>query len=188
MNTLNEIINLLLLQGNFGSPAPVPDRCMTTPNVQGERTMDVWGKPQEWILKARDKKFSIGAPRVHGLDSVDTVAAFENENVDVFISMGGNFALTCSDTVALDVAMQRVGLTVHVSTKPNGSHATAGTTSLILPTLGRTDTNDKHPKVRQVLPVENLTVPEAHPILQTVRSHEHYNTRFYGLDDRYRGI
>ena len=41
--------------------------------------------------------------------------------------------------------MQRAGLTVHISTKPNRSHVMHGQTSLILPTLGRTDTDDKHP-------------------------------------------
>ena len=58
-------------------------------------------------------------------------------------------------TAALEAAMQRVGLTVHLSTKPNRSHVMHGKTSLILPTLGRTDTDDKHPKGRQVLSVED---------------------------------
>ena len=33
-----------------------------------------------------------------------------------------------------------------------------------------------------------VEVPEGHLILQTVRSHDQYNTTVYGLDDRYRGI
>ncbi|MGV9544204.1 FdhF/YdeP family oxidoreductase [Nocardia beijingensis] len=33
-----------------------------------------------------------------------------------------------------------------------------------------------------------LPVPEGRLILQTVRSHDQYNTTIYGLDDRYRGI
>ena len=57
-------------------------------------------------------------------------------------------------TAALEAAMQRVGLTVHLSTKPNRSHVMHGKTSLILPTLRRTDTDDKHPKGRQMLSVE----------------------------------
>jgi len=31
-------------------------------------------------------------------------------------------------------------------------------------------------------------VPEGHLLLQTLRSHDQYNTTIYGLDDRYRGI
>jgi len=33
-----------------------------------------------------------------------------------------------------------------------------------------------------------IEVPEGHLILQTVRSHDQFNTTVYGLDDRYRGI
>src|SRR5680860_1407440 len=292
VNTLKEIINLLLLQGNFGKPGAGACPVRGHSNVQGDRTMGIWEKPHGWMLDALDREFGIVAPREHGLDSVDTVEAFENDDVDVFVSMGGNFALACSDTVALEAAMQRVGLTVHVSTKPNRSHVMHGRTSLILPTLGRTDTDDKHPKGRQVLsvedsmsvvrttqgrldpvsehllaepvivarmaaatlgedhvvdwkamaddydvirdhisrvlpgfqdfnrrlktkngfvlpnpprdtrrfatdiglarftvsPLEYLTPPPGHLVLQTIRSHDQYNTTFYGLDDRYRGI
>ena len=37
-------------------------------------------------------------------------------------------------------------------------------------------------------PLEVLTVPEGRLLLQTMRSHDQYNTTIYGLDDRYRGI
>jgi anaerobic selenocysteine-containing dehydrogenase len=33
-----------------------------------------------------------------------------------------------------------------------------------------------------------LRVPEGRLLLQTVRSHDQYNTTIYGLDDRYRGV
>jgi molybdopterin-dependent oxidoreductase alpha subunit len=33
-----------------------------------------------------------------------------------------------------------------------------------------------------------VSVPEGHLLLQTVRSHDQFNTTIYGLDDRYRGI
>ena len=39
-----------------------------------------------------------------------------------------------------------------------------------------------------VSPLEVLTVPEGRLILQTLRSHDQFNTTVYGLDDRYRGI
>ncbi|GAB3963741.1 FdhF/YdeP family oxidoreductase [Streptomyces sparsus] len=37
-------------------------------------------------------------------------------------------------------------------------------------------------------PVEYPVVPEGRLLLQTLRSHDQYNTTVYGLDDRYRGI
>ena len=37
-------------------------------------------------------------------------------------------------------------------------------------------------------PLDAIEVPEGHLILQTVRSHDQFNTTVYGLNDRYRGI
>ncbi|WNM32168.1 FdhF/YdeP family oxidoreductase [Streptomyces sp. Li-HN-5-11] len=39
-----------------------------------------------------------------------------------------------------------------------------------------------------VNPLEVLRVPSGRLLLQTLRSHDQYNTTIYGLDDRYRGI
>ncbi|MBN9734827.1 MULTISPECIES: FdhF/YdeP family oxidoreductase [unclassified Pseudonocardia] len=39
-----------------------------------------------------------------------------------------------------------------------------------------------------VSPIEVLDVPEGHLLLQTLRSHDQFNTTIYGMSDRYRGI
>ncbi|MBL8779279.1 MAG: FdhF/YdeP family oxidoreductase [Acidimicrobiales bacterium] len=39
-----------------------------------------------------------------------------------------------------------------------------------------------------VNPLDVLEVPDGHLLLQTIRSHDQFNTTIYGLDDRYRGI
>jgi molybdopterin-dependent oxidoreductase alpha subunit len=39
-----------------------------------------------------------------------------------------------------------------------------------------------------VNPADAVDVPEGHLLLQTVRSHDQFNTTVYGFDDRYRGI
>jgi formate dehydrogenase major subunit len=39
-----------------------------------------------------------------------------------------------------------------------------------------------------VSPIELLAVPPGHLVLQTLRSHDQFNTTIYGLSDRYRGI
>ncbi|MGO4590980.1 FdhF/YdeP family oxidoreductase [Paenarthrobacter sp. 2TAF44] len=292
VDTLKEIINLLLLQGNFGKRGAGACPVRGHSNVQGDRTMGIWEKPGETFLAALDEEFGFRMPREHGYDSVETQHALEKGEVDVFVSMGGNFAAAGSDTAALEAGLKTAGLTVHISTKPNRAHVVHGKTSLILPTLGRTDTDDKHPKGKQFLsvedsmsvihktqgrlapisehllsepvivarmaqatlgddhgvdwramaedydvirdhisrvipgfedfnarvrtkngfvlpnpprdtrtfatdigkarfsvsPLEYLEAPEGHLILQTVRSHDQYNTTFYGLDDRYRGV
>ncbi|NWL32021.1 FdhF/YdeP family oxidoreductase [Paenarthrobacter nitroguajacolicus] len=292
VDTIREMVNVLLLQGNFGKKGAGACPVRGHSNVQGDRTMGIWEKPKEEFLAALDNEFAMVSPRNHGYDAVETMEAFEREEVDVFVSMGGNFSLACPDTDAIEAGMRRAGLTVHISTKPNRSHIVHGRTSLILPTLGRTDKDDKHPNGAQFLsvedsmsvvhstqgrlrpisdhllaepviiarmahatfgpghpvgweamaedydvirnhiervvpgfdnfnkrvrarngfvlpnpprdsrsfrtttgkghftvsPLEYLAPPDGHLVLQTVRSHDQYNTTFYGLDDRYRGI
>ncbi len=39
-----------------------------------------------------------------------------------------------------------------------------------------------------VNPLEVLEVPPGRLLLQTIRSHDQFNTTIYGLDDRYRGV
>ncbi len=39
-----------------------------------------------------------------------------------------------------------------------------------------------------VNPIDTITAPPGHLLLQTLRSHDQYNTTIYGLSDRYRGI
>ena len=39
-----------------------------------------------------------------------------------------------------------------------------------------------------VSPLDILHVPEGRLLLQTLRSHDQFNTTIYGLDDRYRGV
>jgi formate dehydrogenase major subunit len=292
VNTLKEIVNLLLLQGNFGKPGAGACPVRGHSNVQGDRTMGIWEKPTEKFIAALEAEFGIPFPRDHGYESVETQHALEAGDVDVFVSMGGNFLSAASDTESTRAGLKRTGLTVHISTKPNLSHVAHGRTSLILPTLGRTDLDDRHPRGRQfvtvedsmsvvhrsqgrlrpvsehllaepvivarmaqaalgedhpidwramaedydvirdhisrvipgfedfnarvrgkdgfvlpspprdtrtfatdigrarftVSPLEYLTAPLGHLILQTLRSHDQYNTTIYGLDDRYRGI
>ncbi|MBC9249335.1 CbbBc protein [Pseudomonas alcaligenes] len=46
-----------------------------------------------------------------------------------------------------------------------------------------------HPLPEHLLPAEVRSQAEApHLVLQTLRSHDQYNTTLYGLDDRYRGV
>jgi anaerobic selenocysteine-containing dehydrogenase len=185
--------------------------------------------------------------------------------------MGGNFVAATPDTEVTEAALRRCRLTVQVSTKLNRAHVVTGRTALILPTLGRTD-SDVQATGRQFVSVEDsmglvhastgrlrpasdkllsepaivarlaratlelggidwagmerdydirrpggielpnaprdsrefrtatgramftvnplrvLARPAGRLILQTIRSHDQYNTTIYGLDDRYRGV
>ncbi len=52
----------------------------------------------------------------------------------------------------------------------------------------RTFPTEKQRAIFSVSPTEVLHVPEGRLLLQTMRSHDQFNTTIYGLDDRYRGI
>ncbi|MCW2842477.1 MAG: oxidoreductase alpha (molybdopterin) subunit, partial [Nocardioides sp.] len=52
----------------------------------------------------------------------------------------------------------------------------------------RTFPTEKDRAIFTVSPTEVLHVPEGRLLLQTMRSHDQFNTVIYGLDDRYRGI
>jgi molybdopterin-dependent oxidoreductase alpha subunit len=85
---------------------------------------------------------------------VEAIAAMEKGEVDVFIAMGGNFISATPDSERTGKAMQRVGLTVQVSTKLNRSHCVTGQRALILPCLGRTE-KDVQKSGEQFVTVEN---------------------------------
>ncbi len=61
----------------------------------------------------------------------------------------------------------------------------------LLPHAPRDSRTFPTPTGRAALTVNDLTpleVPAGHLLLQTIRSHDQYNTTIYGLDDRYRGV
>jgi len=72
----------------------------------------------------------------------------------VFVALGGNFLSAASDTMYTAKALQNCSLTIQISTKLNRSHLVTGKTALILPTLGRSEKDPKHGKMR-FLTVEN---------------------------------
>ncbi|WP_046508736.1 FdhF/YdeP family oxidoreductase [Streptomyces odonnellii] len=289
--TIREVVNFLLLRGNIGRPGAGVCPVRGHSNVQGDRTMGIFERPDPAFLDALDKEFGITSPRHHGYDVVRAIEALRDGKAKVFFAMGGNFVAASPDTDVTEAAMRRARLTVHVSTKLNRSHVVTGTRALILPTLGRTD-KDFQAGVRQIVtvedsmgmvhasrgnlapaspyllsepaivtrlaratlgpasmtpwedfekdyanirdriarvipgfedfnervarpggfalphaprderrfptatgkanftaaPVEYPKLPEGRLLLQTLRSHDQYNTTIYGLDDRYRGI
>ncbi|HEY1177477.1 MAG TPA: molybdopterin dinucleotide binding domain-containing protein, partial [Phytomonospora sp.] len=67
----------------------------------------------------------------------------------------------------------------------------ADSIGFVLPHPPRDSRTFTTPTGRAVFTVSALTaieVPEGRLLLQTLRSHDQYNTTIYGLDDRYRGI
>ncbi|NDV05368.1 FdhF/YdeP family oxidoreductase [Rhodococcus sp. IEGM 248] len=289
--TIQDAVNLLLLQGMIGKPGAGVCPVRGHSNVQGDRTMGIWEKMPESFLAALDAEFGIRSPREHGLDAVDSIRAMRDGTASVFLGMGGNFVSATPDTETTEAALRGCALTVQVSTKLNRSHLVTGRTALILPSLGRTDKDVQSGKKQQVTVEDSMSmvhlsrgsltpagdqlrsevaivcglaqalfgpghsvpwaeftadydrirdsiarvipgfedfntkvrgpdgfglphpprderrfvtdtgkanfvvndlhwlpVPQGKLILQTMRSHDQYNTTIYGLDDRYRGV
>lgn len=139
VDTIKEIINLLLLRGNIGKPGAGASPIRGHSNVQGDRTMGIWERMPDSFLDALGTEFSFEPPRRHGLDSVQSIQAMQRGEIKVWFALGGNLVAAISDTAAAEVAMRGTDLTVQVSTKLNRSHVVTGAEALILPTLGRTD-------------------------------------------------
>jgi molybdopterin-dependent oxidoreductase alpha subunit len=139
VDTVREIVNLLLLRGNVGREGAGPSPVRGHSNVQGNRTCGIDHRPGKQLLDRLEEVCSITPPREHGLDTVGTIQAMMTGEVKVFVSMGGNFCLAAPDTETTFAALRNCELTVQVSTKLNRSHLVHGRQALILPCLGRTE-------------------------------------------------
>ncbi|WP_035903337.1 FdhF/YdeP family oxidoreductase [Knoellia subterranea] len=152
--TIQEMVNVLLLGGHIGREGAGVCPVRGHSNVQGDRTMGIFERPSAAFLDALDAEFSIESPREHGVDAVEAVRSMRDGRGRVFFAMGGNFVRAMSDSDVTEAALERVGLTCHVSTKLNRSHTVTGREALILPTLGRTE-RDVQLTGEQVVTVED---------------------------------
>ena len=139
VDTIKEIVNLLLLKGSIGKPGAGTCPVRGHSNVQGDRTMGIFEKPSEALLRSIENNFGFTPPKQHGYDVVDAIKAMHNGDAKLFFAMGGNFLSATPDTLYSATALRNCLLTVHVSTKLNRSHLVHGAEALILPTLGRSD-------------------------------------------------
>ncbi|WP_415954440.1 FdhF/YdeP family oxidoreductase [Streptomyces sp. KLOTTS4A1] len=139
VDTIREIVNVLLLRGNLGREGAGPSPVRGHSNVQGNRTCGIDHRPAPEFLDRLAEVCKIEPPREHGLDTVGTIQAMHRGDVKVFVGMGGNFALAAPDTPHTYEALRNCELTVQVSTKLNRSHLVHGRKALILPCLGRTE-------------------------------------------------
>ncbi|MFD4370826.1 FdhF/YdeP family oxidoreductase [Streptomyces sp. NPDC058486] len=154
VDTVREIVNLLLLRGNLGREGAGPSPVRGHSNVQGNRTCGIDHRPRAPFLDRLAEVCGIDPPRAHGLDTVRTIEAMGRGDVKVFVGMGGNFALAAPDTPVTYEALRNCELTVQVSTKLNRSHVVHGRRALILPCLGRTE-KDHQRKGEQATSVED---------------------------------
>lgn len=140
--TIDEMTNLALLGGHIGRPGSGLSPIRGHSNVQGDRTMGIFERPEDELLDALDEQFAITTPRDPGHDTLDAVRALSTGQARIMIGLGGNFVRATPDTNLTERALASAQLTVQISTKLNRSHVICGDTAIILPTLGRTDADN----------------------------------------------
>ena len=154
VNTIKEVVNLLLLKGSIGKPGAGTCPVRGHSNVQGDRTMGIYEKPSKAFLDKLQHVYGFEPPRHHGYDVVEAIHAMKEGKGKVFIAMGGNFLSATPDTEYTAIAMRNCDLTVHISTKLNRSHLVHGKEAIILPCYGRSD-KDMANGVPQFVTCEN---------------------------------
>ena len=154
VNTIYEILNLLLVKGSIGKPGAGTCPVRGHSNVQGDRTVGIFEKPHPALLDQIEKVYGFSPPREHGYDVVNAIHAMHDGKATVFFAMGGNFLSATPDTNYTAEALRKCELTVHVSTKLNRSHLVHGKEALILPCLGRSD-KDEHDGMVHFVSCEN---------------------------------
>ncbi len=152
--TIQEVLNFLLLRGNIGRPGSGACPVRGHSNVQGDRTVGITEHPDPAFLQRLGRRFEFAPPLKDGLDTVGTIAAMADGQVQVFLALGGNFLSASPDTEQTAAALRRCRLTVHVSTKLHRGHLVVGKEAIILPCLGRSEI-DMQATGPQIVSVEN---------------------------------
>jgi len=175
VETIREVVNLLLLKGSIGLPGAGICPVRGHSNVQGDRTMGIYEKPKPAFLDNLQKNFGFAPPRADGYSVTEATQAMHDGRARVFFALGGNFVSAVSDTEFTAEALRKCDLTVQVSTKLNRSHLVHGRTALILPCLGRSE-EDVQASGEQFVTMEN-TMGVVHssrgtlqPVASTLRS------------------
>lgn len=158
---IQEIVNLMLLRGQIGKPGAGLCPVRGHSNVQGDRTMGIWERPTDVFLDKLGAEFNFEPPRRHGYDTVNAIQAMHGGKARVFFAMGGNFLSATPDTEYTAEALRQCRFTAHVSTKLNRAHLITGEQALILPCLGRTETDIQRSGPQFVTTENSMSVVQA---------------------------
>ena len=135
------LTNLLLMRGNIGRPGAGICPLRGHSNVQGNRSVGITERPKPELLDALARVFSFTPPRAAGHSVVEAIEAMRDGRARVLVSLGGNFAQAAPDPAATHAALRKLDLVVGIHTKLNRSHLVFGKDCLILPCLGRTESD-----------------------------------------------
>lgn len=156
VESVQMLVNLLLLRGNIGKPGAGVCPVRGHSNVQGQRTVGITEKPDLVPLDKLAEQYHFQPPRMKGLNTVETCEAVIDGSVKAFVGLGGNFVRAVPDTLRMEQAWRKLRLTVQISTKLNRSHLVHGEVAYILPCLGRIEL-DEQASGPQAVSIEDST-------------------------------
>jgi len=156
VETIQMLVNLLLLRGNIGKPGAGVCPVRGHSNVQGQRTVGITEKPELIPMDNLATQYGFEPPRETGMNTVEACEAILAGKVRAFFMLGGNFVRAIPDHGQMEPAWRRMRLTVNVATKLNRSHLVHGEISYVLPVIGRIEI-DKQPGGEQSTSMEDST-------------------------------
>jgi molybdopterin-dependent oxidoreductase alpha subunit len=156
VETVQMIVNLLLLRGNIGKEGAgiLPVRGHS--NVQGQRTVGITEKPELVPVEKLEKQFGFTVPKDKGVNTVEACEGIVKGSVRAMIQLGGNLVRSIPDHNVVIPAWRKLRLTVQIETKLNRSCVVHGEVSYILPCLGRIEI-DKQASGPQAVAMEDST-------------------------------
>jgi len=156
IDTVQMLVNLLLLRGNIGRPGTGICPVRGHSNVQGQRTVGIAEKPELAPLDKLAELYNFAPPREKGLNTVEACQAIVDGKVDAFVGLGGNFLRAVPDRDVMEKNWPRMRLTVQIATKLNRSHLFCGGVAYLLPCLGRIEI-DRQASGEQLVTMEDST-------------------------------
>jgi molybdopterin-dependent oxidoreductase alpha subunit len=156
VETVQMLLNLLLLRGNIGRSGAGICPVRGHSNVQGQRTVGITEKPALVPMDKLAEQYGFEPPREPGYNTVEACEAILAGNIKAFIMLGGNFVRAIPDRERMEPAWRRIRLTVNVATKLNRSQLVHGEISFILPVIGRIEV-DKQASGPQATSMEDST-------------------------------
>ena len=156
VETVQMLVNFLLLRGNIGKPGAGICPVRGHSNVQGQRTVGITEKPELVPVDKLKNQFGFEPPRDKGLNTVEACEQILKGEVRGFIGLGGNFVRAIPDRDRMEPAWRKLRLTVQIATKLNRSHLIHGQIAYLLPCLGRIEL-DQQASGPQAVSMEDST-------------------------------
>jgi molybdopterin-dependent oxidoreductase alpha subunit len=143
VETVQMIVNMMLLRGNIGKPGAGISPVRGHSNVQGQRTVGISEKTKLVPLDKLKELYEFEPPREDGLTTVDACEGILKGTVRGFVSLGGNFAHAVPERSLIEPAWMKMRLSVQIATKLNRTHLLPGEITYLLPCLGRIEIDEQ---------------------------------------------